>query len=163
MTAHALIFFTDYAVNNSFVESSLISGLQTYLIARRTGKGSFTQSFPSSNSLVVPQYTHDAFVLYALAYSNSSANLTVESTSLKVIADNQYSSGKVDTYFVSVLANALYKLKSTANAQVLADYLVKLQNSDGSITTTLPATATANGANGTEYTLQATALSVLAW
>jgi hypothetical protein len=116
MTAYALIFFTDFSVNNTFVDPNLLKGLSTFLISRKNGKGSFMQSFSSSNSFTVPQYVHDSYIVYALAYYSSTANVTLEVTTLKATADAQIAAQKGDSYFISLLANALYKLNRGTEA-----------------------------------------------
>jgi hypothetical protein len=153
MTAYALIFFSDYAVNNSFVDNNLLAGLQAYLNSRRNGMNGFYQSFSSYNGIQTPQYVHDAYVVYALSYVNTAYNLANEVTALKANADAQIASAKNDTYFQALLANILYKLKRSTEAQTYADVLVKAQSVvDGSLALGV-ATSTFNGGSGLELQL----------
>lgn len=82
---------------------------------------------------------------------------------MKSAADNQISAGRVDSHFIALLANSLYRLKRTAEAQVYADALVKVQNGDGSLANYNSAATTFNGANGTELGIQTTAIAVVVW
>lgn len=160
MTAYALVFFTDLSVGNTFVDANLLTALQNYLLSRKNNRGGYTQT---TNSIPIPQITHDAWIVYALTYFSQTVNVTVEVTNLKSAADNQISAGRVDSHFVALLANSLYRLKRTAEAQVYADALVKVQNSDGSLANYNSAATTFNGANGTELGIQTTAIAVAVW
>ena len=164
MTAYALVFFTDFAANNTFVDANFLVGLQNYLLSRKNNRGGFIQSF-SANSVgtPIPQISHDAFIVYALTYYSQTVNVTAEVLSLKSAADNQISANRVDSHLVALLANALYRLKRTTEAQVYADALVKVQNMDGSLMINNAAATSFNGANGTELVLQTTSLAVFVW
>jgi len=70
---------------------------------------------------------------------------------LKSAADNQISAQRVDSHLVALLANSLYRLKRTAEAQVYADALVKAQNNtSGGLIINNPAGTSFNGASGRE-------------
>lgn len=130
MTAYALIFYTDLANGNTFVDTALLNGLYNYLLSRKNNRGGFIQQ---TNGIPLPQVTHDAWIIYALTYYNAAANVTAEITNLRSAVDNQISSQRTDSHLVALLANTLYKLKRTADAQVYADALVKASNLDGSL------------------------------
>lgn len=145
MTAYALIFFTDLAAGNTFVDTALVNGLYNYLLSRKNNRGGFIQT---TNGISLPQITHDAWIVYALTYYNAAANVATEIINLKSAADNQISSQRVDSHLVALLANTLYKLKRTAEAQVYADALVKASNLDGSLSVNNQAATSFNGATG---------------
>ena len=88
MTAYALVFFTDLSVNNAFVDPSLLPALQNYLLSRKNNRGGFIQT---TNSIPIPQISHDAWIVYALTYYSQTVNVTVEILNLKSAADNQIS------------------------------------------------------------------------
>lgn len=163
ITAYALIFFVDLNTATAIVDSSLLTGLQNYLISRKNGKSGFLQTTLSSSSVVLNQPVHDAFVSYALAYANPLVNLVAETAALKLTATAQTTALTPDSHFFALLANTLYLLKRPLEAVVYTDALIKLQSADGSVSTNSTSPASLNGATGLELTLQTTSLAVLAW
>lgn len=161
--AYALIFFTDLNSSTGIVDSSLLSGLQNYLLSRKNGRSGFLQTTISSSSVVLSQPVHDAFVSFSLAYANPSVNLVSETAALKTVAATQTTALVPDSHFLALLANTLYLLKRPLEAVVYTDTLIRLQSADGSVSTNSTLAASLNGATGLELTLQTTSLAVLAW
>jgi hypothetical protein len=161
MTAFALNLLVDLQ-NVTTIDQSVIASLSNYLLSRRNGRGGFLQSFSNPLATAVPEQTLNAYILNALA--GAGVNSTVaEVNATKAFIDAQLRVNQADGYILAQLAQALFRLKRTAESTVYADALQRLQAADGSVFSNQTTTLSVLLSNGTELALETTAIAIQVW
>lgn len=165
LTAYGLLQFKDMARVHPVVDADLLRRTQMYLLARRDGKGGFSQSAQAIDSFGrAPAHTTNAYIAWSLVESDpddaEKLDLAREIAALKTEALEADSTGGRDAYFVALVANVLLQRNDRESAAQLLDRLVERHLKDGAVT---GAVTSITRSGGRDLEIETTALALLGW
>jgi hypothetical protein len=154
LTAYGLMQFTDMSQVRS-VDKDMLDRTRAWLLARRDGKGGFSQSAKAIDTFGrAPVETTNAYITWALIESGEKG-LEKEIAAVKSSANTTQ-----DSYVIALAANILYASGDQAGARQLMDRLAKAQDAAGPVKGALTS-ITRSGGNALD--IETTALATLAW
>jgi hypothetical protein len=162
LTAYGLLQFKDMARVHP-VDPELIRRTQAFLMARRDGKGGFTQNPKSYHSWGAAKHVTNAYIVWALVESDpddaEKLDLAREIGALKALALNADAEGK-DAYFVALVANVLLQRGEREAAHRLLDRLQEKHFKNGVVTGAVTSVVMSRGR---DLEIETTALALLGW
>ncbi|MCP4443429.1 MAG: hypothetical protein GY810_31385 [Aureispira sp.] len=151
LSAYGLMEFVDMSAVYP-VDQELIKRTADWLLSRRDDKGSWTKNPHALHSWANAEVT-DAYIVWALCEAGYSSKIKKE-------LDKSYTDAvkSEDPYMMSLLANALFKLKDD-RANVLLKEIIKTQQKDGSF---VGLTSSVTNSTGHSLKIETTSLAALA-
>ena len=160
LTAYGLLEFTRLSKVVDFVDPSLITNTQDYLLSQRNSQGGFDISEYSLDTFGGAPYIYNAAYIIWVMY-----NTDVETDELKdqlQELDDYLSEAGTDTdpYLLALACDSHYIAGNTEQAQFYATRLTSFQQPEGNVT---GASTSVTSSRGVNLVLETTAVSVMCW
>ncbi len=158
LTAYGLLQFRDLA-RIMPIDEEMVKRTEKYLLDQRDGKGSFKRNSRAIDSFGrAPGHITDAYIVWALAESGTTADLVLELKTLREkVADQK---DKKDPYFVALVALGHLHTGHTKEGLELLGELKALQQKDGKL---VGSDQSITGSRGRDLEVETTSLALLGW
>ncbi|HTU17909.1 MAG TPA: alpha-2-macroglobulin family protein, partial [Gemmataceae bacterium] len=155
LTAYGLMEFRDMARVHE-VDPAMLKRTHDYLLQQRDGQGGFKRNQRALDTFGrAPQHITNAYIVWALTEGGKDDDITKELNAL-----HEQAKTSKDSYFLSLVANALINRARTADAAKLLKKVSELQKADGHLDAE-QTSITSSG--GRDLQIETTSLALLAW